>query len=84
MGKGGATSLHTSVHVTVTAISNGDGDAGHGDAGHDDAGDDTGDDTDDGGHNGASCSDRNSYSEMRARSNGSRSASPASPNTQAT
>lgn len=57
MGKGGATSLHTSVHVAVTAISNGDGDAGHGDADHGDAGDD---DTDDGGHNGASCSDRNS------------------------
>ena len=56
MGKGGATSLYTSVHVAVTAISNGDGDAGHGDADHGDAGDDT----DDGGHNGASCRDRNS------------------------
>jgi hypothetical protein len=69
------------VNVTATSISNGDDDADHDDADHDDAGDDTGDGSHD---NMASCSDRSSYSEMSAHSNDSRSASPASPNTQAT
>jgi hypothetical protein len=75
MRKGGATSLRTSVPVTMTAISNGDNNAG--DGGHDDAGEGSHDSV-------ASCSDKSSYSEMSARSNGSRSVSPASSNTRAT
>jgi hypothetical protein len=83
MRKGGATSLRTSVPVTVTAISNGDNNAG--DGGHDDAGEGSHDDAGEGSHDSvASCSDKSSYSEMSARSNGSRSVSPASPHTRAT
>ena len=67
---------------TAIAISDGDDDADRDDADRDDAGDD---DVGDGGYdNAASCRDRSSYSEMRARSNGSCSAFLALPNTRAT